>query len=407
MMDVDPAPGGDHPPFPAGAVRPLGPDWVSDPFPHYERLRESTPVQVDDRWLVMRHEDVLRAVNDPGTFSSDHSDSPNAVLRDTPIIFRDPPGHTSHRRLVNKAFTPRRVAELEPWTRQTAGQLLDRLGAGTVDVVKGFCDELPVRVIARLMGVATGDHARFKRWSDQRSYLIGNSGAGARVAADALAVAERANRRLVGYFETAAAQRRATPRADLITALVTAEVEGESLTDGQVAGICALLLTAGNVTTTNLLGNLLHVLAHRPDWYQRLSEDRSGIEAVIEEVLRFNSPVQWMGRRTTRAVELNGVTLPAGARVLLFYGAANRDPAAFPDPDEFSLGNGDRAHLAFGHGIHFCLGAPLARMEARVGLDAFLDRYRTVRPGDGTAVRISAAPTHCGFERLPLQLVPR
>jgi cytochrome P450 len=393
MMETDPAP--DHV---------LGPAWVGDPFPRYAALRETTPLLAGQRWLVMRHEDVLRAVSDPATFSSDHSHSPNPALRDTPIIFEDPPAHTWHRRLVNKAFTPRRVAELEPWTAQTARLLLGRLGAGAVDVVRGFCDELPVRVIARLMGVDDADTARFKRWSDQRSYLIGTSGAGGDADPAALQEARHANSLLIGYFESAAARRRAAPTPDLVTALVQAEVDGESLTDDQISGICALLLTAGNVTTTNLLGNLLHLLAHRPDWYQRLREERSLAAPVIEEVLRFASPVQWMGRRTTREVSLGGVTIPAGEQVLLFYGAANRDPAAFPDPDELTLDNKERGHLAFGHGIHFCLGAPLARMEARVGLEAVLDRYRAIAPGARQPTRITAAPTHCGFEALPLLL---
>jgi cytochrome P450 len=384
----------------------LGPAWVGDPFPRYARLRETTPALAGQRWLVMRHEDVLRAVSDPVTFSSDHGHSPNPALRDTPIIFEDPPAHTSHRKLVNKAFTPRRVAELEPWTAQMAGLLLDRLGAGAVDVMDGFCDELPVRVIARLMGVEEAETARFKRWSDQRSYLIGTSGAGSHVAPEALEEARAANDLLIGYFREAATSRRVDPQPDLITGLVQAEVDGESLTDEQISGICALLLTAGNVTTTNLLGNLLHLLAHRPDWYERLRSDRALVAPVIEEVLRYASPVQWMGRTTTRDTELGGVSIPAGAQVLLFYGSANRDPAAFPDPDELRLGTNEKGHMAFGHGIHFCLGAPLARMEARVGLDAFLDRYAAVAPGAVEPTRITAAPTHCGFEALPLVLTP-
>ena len=382
----------------------LSPEWVSDPFPHYARLRDASPSLAGQRWLVLRHADVMRAVADTTTFSSDHSHSPSSALRDTPIIFEDPPDHTQHRRLVNKAFTPRRVAEIEPWVTATTGDLLDQLGAGEVEVVSGFCDRLPVMVIARLMGVATEDHLKFKRWSEQRSYLIGTTGAGATVADEALEEAREANRRLVAYFVEAAAERRRAPRGDLITALVEAEVDGEKLTDVQVSGICALLLAAGNVTTTNLLSNLLHLLAHRPDWYARLRADRSLVGPVIEEVLRFHSPVQWMGRIATKDVELGGTLIPAGGQVILFYGAANRDPAAFPEPDTLALSNGDRPHLAFGHGIHFCLGAPLARMEARIALDAILDRYTAVAPAGEPGVRISTAPTHCGFLRLPLLL---
>lgn len=402
MMDRGPAAqsGGD-------GIAVLSPEWVVDPFPQYARLRDQGPVLAGDRWLVLRHKDVMKAVVDTATFSSDHSHSSNPAMSQTPIIFEDPPGHTKHRRLVNTAFTPGRVAALEDWVVATAERMLDELGTGEVEMIASFCDLLPMAVIGRMMGVDEADLAQLKEWSDQRTYLVGASGSGAEAdpaLADSLATARAANAALLAYFVAEADKRRANPRQDLITALVQADVDGERLSEEQVSGICALLLVAGNVTTTNLLGNLFNLLAHRHDWLERLRADRSLVEPVIEEVLRYESPVQWMGRITTREVELGGATIPAGAHVLLCYGAANRDPEIFADPDDFEPLRARRAHLAFGHGAHFCIGAPLARLEARISLNAFLDRYTSIDPGITPSVRIAVAATHCGFQRLPLLL---
>jgi cytochrome P450 len=263
-------------------------------------------------------------------------------------------------------------------------------------VVESYAVPLPVKVIARLLGIPGEDYATFKRWSD--AFLS--------------TVSIQANERvenlqeMVAYFGRIAAARRAHGADDLISALVEADVEGEALQDWEILGFCILLLIAGNETTTNLIGNLLHALSERPDLWRRLREDRSLVETVIEESLRYESPVQRLFRWATRDVEVSGVRMSRGDRVTIFYGAANRDSRTFPNPDEFRLDRDLRNHVAFGAGIHYCLGAPLARAEARISLSTFLDRFARLSPGAGEAMRQTESPVVLGFKRLPLTLDP-
>jgi len=383
----------------------FSPEWVRNPFPIYEDLRQSSPVEHGGAWLVTRNEDVMAALADPDTFSSSAHNVANPVLRETPIIFEDRPEHTQHRLLVSHAFTPRRVAALEGWIRQQSIDLLAAAGAGEVDAVSAFCEPLPVLVIARMLGLPAEVRHELKEWSDQRTYLAGLTEAA--FAADPpperLAQAVKDNDKLIAYL---ARSIEGLPPGDdgFLSALVRAATGAEALPPRKVADVCALLLTAGNVTTTNLLANLLDTLAKDPVLFSRLREDRSRIPGAVEESLRLDSPVQWMGRTVVRDVELGGAHIPAGARVLLFYGAVNRDPERFPDPDYFNDSRNVQ-HLAFGHGIHFCLGAPLARLEARVALDVILDECWALQPGAAPGTRIDSAATHRGFSRLPLRFI--
>ena len=379
----------------------------ADPYPVYRFLRDQSPVHYVSipaggssgvaaplwSWGLLKYGDVYNALRDHETFSSENplagQFGPRIVL-----IQDDPPRHTRFRRLVNKAFTLKRVEALEPWIASIANALLDEIAAGTTDVVESYTVPLPVKVIARLLGIPGEDYATFKRWSDAFLSTVSVQGG------------ERMQniQAMVTYFGQMAAARRSHGAEDLITALVEAEIEGESLQDWEILGFCILLLIAGNETTTNLIGNLLNVLVDRPDLWQRLRADRGLVETVIEETLRYESPVQRLFRTAARDVEVSGAKISKGDRITIFYGAANRDPSVFPDPDEFRLDRDLRNHVAFGMGIHYCLGAPLARAEARITLTAFLDRFPVIKRGEGPAVRQTASPIVFGFSQLPLVL---
>lgn len=373
-----------------------------NPYPTYERLRASAPVFHDPTsrlWLVLDYENAKRVLSEPATFSSRYG--PDWMS------FADPPRHTKLRALVSKAFTPRSVAALEPRIRELCRELLDGVAAqGEIDLVADFAAPLPMLVIAELLGIPAEDRSRFQRWTDAilaMSYTIAGPSAAARAATEGFVTVTN---EMDGYLVELLADRRVAPRDDLLTRLADAEVDGERLSHGEILGFFQLLLLAGSETTTNLISNAVLSLSENPAQFARLRTEPDLLPSAIEEVLRYRSPLQWMYRIARRDVDLGGTTIPAGTMVLAVIGAANRDPEAFPDPDRFDITRATNPHLAFGHGPHFCLGAPLARLEARVALTELLVRTNDIELTANTPWEPRPGSNVLGPARLTVRLIP-
>ena len=386
------------------------PETLADPYPVYRAFREGPPVRFQriragvfpgvDRpihaWALLRHADVVAALRDPETFSSNTPPAMPMLPRLT-LLHDDPPRHAHLRRLVQKSFSARRVAELEPWIQRTAGELIDELGEGPAELMAGLATPLPMRVICALLGIPAEQTALFRHWSEATVSYAGLPPADRKQRMEALA----------SYLGRELAARRTRPADDLITALVEAEIDGARLDDAEAIGFCMLLLIAGNETTTGLIGNCLHILARRPELWRRAREDRSLIDPILTETLRYESPVQRLLRVAHRPVELGGAAIAEGDMIDVIYGSANRDPAVFSDPESFRLDRPATEHVAFGYGIHYCLGAPLAKVEARIALNEMLDRYARIELGPEPAVRQRQAFLALSFVSLPLVLGSR
>ncbi|ADP82208.1 cytochrome P450 [Pseudofrankia inefficax] len=352
----------------------------ADPFPVYRRLQDEEPVHHNAElgfWALTRFDDVQAGLTDHETFSSARGNLIEMIQAPEPppemIIFLDPPRHDTLRKLVSKAFTPRRVARLEDDIHTLATGWLDELSDGAGDVVADFAGLLPMAVIARLLGAPDADQAWIRHNSDRMMHR--EEGDLARPADAAEAGAQ-----LWTYFSDLLDSRRKSPRDDLASALVEATLPDEDgsprrLTDVESVSFCILLGVAGNETTTKLITNGVLALADHPAERARLVADPGLWPRAVEELLRYDPPSHYQGRVTTRPVTCHGHEIPAGGTVLLINGAANRDPRAFDEPDAFRLDRPSDRHLAFGLGVHFCLGASLARLETRIALREFLRRF--------------------------------
>lgn len=376
------------------AFDPLDPAQREDPFPLLELARREQPVfhaPEFDLWVVTRHEDVLAVLRDHDTFSS------SGALRSSPdpyppevrevlaegwpempyIIEIDPPLHERIRGLVTRTFTPRRIAELEPRVREIAGELVDGLAPlGRADVIDRFAWPLPLRVLGELLGLPREDLPRLHAWGTDW-LLLQQPGPVAELVEHARGLVA-----MQRYFVEAVERREREPTDDLIGALAAARADADDpLPVDAVAGLPLDLMVAGHVTVTRAIGSALALAFRHPPLREHLL-DAERAPAAIEEILRLESPAQGLFRRTMRAVELGGVELPEGARVMAHFGSANRDPCVFARPDAVDPGReGLSKHLAFGKGIHFCIGAPLARLELRIGLPLLLERLAGLRPG--------------------------
>jgi cytochrome P450 len=383
-------------------------DLRRNPYPAYDRMRDSAPVfhlAPLDLWMIFDFDGVKRALVDHDAFSSDLSHVPGHGNPGQLFIFFDPPRHTKLRGLIAKAFTPRVVANLEPRIRELSRQLLDQtIERGEMDLAGDFGVPLPMRVIAEMLGVPAADWPRYKRWSDVILKLANT------ISPDGAAGTIREYRAVTdemrAWLPELIARQRSARRDDLLTRLVEAEVDGERLTAEEVLGFVQLLLVGGQETTANLINNSVLCFLEHPQQLARLRAAPDLLPSAIEEVLRYRSPLQWMPRATRRDVELHGQVIPAGKLVLPLIGSANRDPKQFRDAARFDIARDPNPHIAFGHGIHACLGAALARLEARIALTDFLERVQGFELATAEPWEPRKALGVHGPSRLPIRFTP-
>ena len=398
---------------------PFTPDALRDPHPVFARLRADAPVhyvESFDVWTVARHPDVIAVLRDAKTFSSAlgmgelmagrldprHPDlgRPVEMMGDLRIVIAaDPPDHTKLRRLVSGPFAAREMAHLEPRIRGLCNDLVDDLLASDApDLVTQVAIPLPVIVIAEVLGIPADRRTDFKRWSDD---MVG----GLSGELDLMSRQQSAFE-MFEFFSQAVIERQTNPGDDIISALVSRSnnLEDEQLTVPELVAFCILLLIAGNETTTNLVANAAHAFFAHPDQWDLLRKDPSLASAAVDEALRYDGPVKALLRMPDHDTKIAGTKIPAGARVMPLFSSANRDEATFPNADVFAINRGSDDHIAFGYGIHHCLGAPLARLETRILLETLARRVERIEPrGGGTPV---ASPILRGWQSVPVTVTP-
>jgi cytochrome P450 len=388
---------------------PMDPTFVADPYPTYRQLRTEDPVHHSPLgfWVLTRYDDVVAALRDPrlakeaiAAFVAARFGAPVPIMG-LSMLDRDPPDHTRLRSLVSKAFTPRVVEGLRPRVQQIVDGLIARAREkGSMDLIEEFAYPIPVNVICEMLGVPVEDHERFKGWSLDIARGLDSILLPPDSEVPKRSVASRTA--LAAYFRELIAKRRASPRADLLSGLIAAEEAGDKLSENELLATCILLLIAGHETTVNLIGNGTLALLRHPDQLRRLRDNPALIGTAVEELLRFDGPVQRTARIPSEDVVIDGRTIAKGEMVMPFIGAADRDPVQFPDPDRLDIGRTDNRHIAFGWGIHFCLGAPLARVEGQIAINTLVQRLPKLALATDTP-RFRESLTLRGLASLPVQ----
>jgi cytochrome P450 len=365
------------------------PEKFSNPFPWYAKMRSESPVFYDSEqqcWMVFRYEDVKNVFANWQSFSSQVQHPPEQTDFTQSLNFTDPPKHQSLRSLVAKVFTTRRVEELAPRITQITHELIDQVqGQHRMDFVHDLAIPLPVIVIAEILGVPVADRTDFKNWSDG---IVMQDPAALKAMAD--------------YFRQLLKERRQHPSKDLISDLIAAHEAGETLTAQELVDFCLVLLVGGNETTTNLMGNAILCFHEYPETFERLKKEPELVPLAIEEVLRYRSSIQGIDRFTKIEIQLGGQVIPAGQKVTVWMGSANRDEAQFDRAEEFVIDRNPNPHVAFGNGIHFCLGAPLARLEGKIVLNIVLERLPNLRIDPAATLEFIPTTIVHGLTSLPV-----
>ena len=385
---------------------------AQDPYPRYDQLRSEDPVHWNDGaqvWVLTRYQDVLDAMRDPRLSSTGITALTQKVggVEGVPdleqtflgmMLFADPPDHTRLRSLANKAFTPRVLERMRSQIQDAADRLLDDIQErGSMEVVSELAYPLPAMVITEVLGVAGGDPATFKKMSNDLATFAGDI----RQAEENVGPIIESMAELKEYLQDAAAQRRTEPKDDLLSALVAAEDQGDSFSEDELYSMCAMLTFAGHETTTILIGNGILTLLQHPSELERLRQDPSLLESAVEEVIRYTGPVQAISRMVLEDLQIGDNQIAKGERISMNIASANRDPAQFSDPYRFDIQRNEGRHLGFGFGIHFCLGAALARMEAQAVIGSVVRRMPELRleePG----IEWRNSPVLRGLKTLPV-----
>jgi cytochrome P450 len=369
---------------------PLDPSFRIDPYPVYARLRAEAPVYEAFGGLVLsRYAECEAVLRDPRSSSNfDNSAQYETWLREQPadfelpqqtrpFLFLDPPDHTRLRGLVNKAFTPRTVDRLRPRVQEIVDKLIDEtIKRGSLEVIEDFAYPLPVVVICEMLGVPVEDHEKFKGWSREMARSLDPEPF---LPPEVIEQRQRAIESFTEYFSKLIEERRGQPSDDLLSALIAAEEAGDKLSPDELLATCILILVAGHETTVNLIGNGALALLRHPYQLELLRNDPSLGRGAVEEILRFDPPVQFTGRIALEEMEISGHVLPKGQQAMILLASANRDPDVFVDPDRFDITRQENRHLSFGHGVHYCVGAPLARVEGEIALGTLVRRLRGLR----------------------------